>query len=144
MALGRIFSNDPDFLDLFAEARVPFTITLVLMNLSVAIERIPYSMGRTKEVFWLGFIASWGAQVPAVILLTKYWRDDLAALYWGMAIGYAVVTVLYGWISFTRYDHSKDDCKDVEGIIRLTCLSICSDWRKYAELARQRSEMSDD
>ena len=77
-------------------------MALVLMNLSVAIERIPISMGRTKEVFWLGFIASWGAQAPAVILLTKCWRNDLLGLYWGMAIGYLVLAVLYGWVSFTR------------------------------------------
>lgn len=74
---GRIFTEDQEFLDLFEEAKLPFTLTLVLMNMSVAIERIPYSMGRTKEVFWFGFIASWGAQVPGVVLLTKYWRDDL-------------------------------------------------------------------
>lgn len=30
------------------------------MNLSVGIENIPYSMGRTTEVFWMGCIASWG------------------------------------------------------------------------------------
>jgi len=100
---GRIFTNDAAFLDLFEETRIPFTITLVLMNLSVAIERIPYSMGRTKEVFWLGFIASWGAQVPAVTLLTKYWRDDLVGLYTGMAFGYFVLAVLYGWVTLTRY-----------------------------------------
>jgi len=55
--LGRIFTNDEEFLALFEETKWPFTLTLVLMNLSVAIERIPYSMGRTKEVFWYGFIA---------------------------------------------------------------------------------------
>jgi len=113
---GRIFTNDEYFINLFEETKWPFTLTLVLMNMSVAIERIPYSMGRTKEVFWYGFVASWGAQVPAVILLTRYWRDDLVGLYWGMAIGYCVLVVLYGWIVFL------------------------SDWQKYAELARQRSE----
>jgi multidrug resistance protein, MATE family len=117
---GRIFTEDSEFLDLFEEVKWPFTLTLILMNLSVAIERIPYSMGRTKEVFWFGFIASWGAQVPGVILLTKYWRNDLIGLYWGMAIGYLVLTILYGWIVMK------------------------SDWQKYAMLARQRSEMSDD
>jgi MATE family multidrug resistance protein len=59
-AFGMIFTQDETFLNLFAETRWPFTITLVLMNLSVAIERIPYSMGRTTEVFWMGCIASWG------------------------------------------------------------------------------------
>jgi len=100
---GRIFTNDPVFLDLFEEAKWPFMVTLVLMNLSVAIERIPYAMGRTKEVFWLGFVASWGAQVPAVALLTTYWRSDLVGLYWGMASGYAVLSILYGYVTLTRY-----------------------------------------
>lgn len=54
-----------------------------------------------------------------MILLTKYWRNDLVGLYWGMAIGYFVLVVLYGFIAFT------------------------SDWKKYAELSRQRSEMSE-
>jgi hypothetical protein len=56
------------------------------------------------------------AQVPAVILCTTYWRDDLYGLFTGMAIGYAVLVVLYSFIAFT------------------------SDWKKYAELARMRSE----
>jgi Na+-driven multidrug efflux pump len=57
---ARIFTNDPIFLEMFREASLPFTFTLFFMNLAVAIERIPYSMGRTKEVFWMGFVASWG------------------------------------------------------------------------------------
>eukprot|EP00980_Cylindrotheca_fusiformis_P015566 scaffold4445_cov132-Cylindrotheca_fusiformis.AAC.9 len=56
---GRIFTNDELFLDLFEEARVPLTLTLFCMNLAVVLERIPYSMGRTKEVFYMGFIGSW-------------------------------------------------------------------------------------
>lgn len=47
-AFGQIFTNDPIFLDMFAEVRTPFCITLVLMNIAIAIERIPYSMGRTQ------------------------------------------------------------------------------------------------
>ena len=43
--LGQIFTTSEEFLVLFEEAAVPFTITLFFMNLSVAIERIPYSMG---------------------------------------------------------------------------------------------------
>ncbi|KAL3918496.1 MAG: hypothetical protein SGILL_004211 [Bacillariaceae sp.] len=42
---GMIFTNDEEFLDKFEQAVVPFTLTLFFMNLSVAIERIPYSMG---------------------------------------------------------------------------------------------------
>ena len=40
-----IFTSDEEFLRLFEECSVPFTVTLFFMNLSVAIERIPYSMG---------------------------------------------------------------------------------------------------
>ena len=115
--LGRIFTNDEEFLGMWQDAALPFTITLVLMNFSVALERLPYAMGRTKEVFWYGFVASWGFQVPAVYLLTFYWRDDLTGLYTGMAIGYAALAVLYGWIVGT------------------------SDWDYYARLAVERSEM---
>ena len=114
--LGRIFTNDAEFLHLLDEAALPFTITLVLMNFSVALERLPYAMGRTKEVFWCGFVASWGFQVPAVYALTYYWRDDLVGLYTGMAIGYAAVTILYG-----------------------TIVATC-DWDYYAQLAVERSE----
>jgi Na+-driven multidrug efflux pump len=42
---GLIFTNDEEFLALFQESSFPFTVTLFFMNLSVAIERIPYSMG---------------------------------------------------------------------------------------------------
>jgi Na+-driven multidrug efflux pump len=61
-AFGRIFTNDEDFLTVFSDAKTPFTIALVLMNISIAVEKIPYSMGRTTEVFWLGFFASWGGR----------------------------------------------------------------------------------
>ena len=40
-----IFTSDKEFLDMFDQASVPFTLTLVFMNLSVAIEKVPYSMG---------------------------------------------------------------------------------------------------
>jgi Na+-driven multidrug efflux pump len=59
---GMIFSNDTVFLDLFESAKTPFTVTLLLMNIAMAIEKVPYSMGRTTEVFWYGLIASWGGK----------------------------------------------------------------------------------
>jgi hypothetical protein len=52
----------------------------------------------------MGFIASWGGQVPAVFILTKYWRNDLVGLYTGMAIGYFILTVLYSLIVLRRYE----------------------------------------
>jgi Na+-driven multidrug efflux pump len=59
-ALGMIFTQDEIFLDIFEATRWPFSTTLFLMNLSVGIDKIAYSMGRTTEVFWMGCIASWG------------------------------------------------------------------------------------
>jgi len=115
---GLIFTSDEEFLGLFKECAVPFTISLFFMNLAIVIERIPYTMGRTKEVFWMGFFASWGGQVPAVLILTKYWRNDLVGLYTGMAIGYFILTILYSII-----------------VLR-------SDWAHYAEMAQIRSETS--
>jgi hypothetical protein len=88
---GQIFTNDEVFLNLFEEASLPFTATLFFMNLAVAIERIPYSMGRTKEVFWMGFVASWGGKTnePGVqseifaILLTPFFilRSSAGGIY---------------------------------------------------------------
>ena len=99
---GMIFTDDEEFLDLFERSSLPFTITLFCMNLAVALERIPYSMGRTKAVFVMGLVGSWAGQVPAVILATKYWRDDLFGLYSGMAIGYGLLVILYGAIVLRR------------------------------------------
>jgi Na+-driven multidrug efflux pump len=69
---GQIFTNDEIFLTLFEETKWSFTTTLFLMNFSVVLERIPYSMGRTKEVFWMGFIASWGGMFDCI-----WWRVPL-------------------------------------------------------------------
>ena len=73
---GRIFTEDEEFLDLFEMTRVPFCCTLFLMNMSVAIERVPYSMGRTKEVFWMGLIASWGGKRTII-----YWAATANTLF---------------------------------------------------------------
>ena len=42
---GLIFTSDEELLALFKECSIPFTISLFFMNLAVAIERIPYTMG---------------------------------------------------------------------------------------------------
>ena len=58
----------------------------------------------------MGFVASWGGQVPAVLLLTKYWRNDLVGLYTGMAIGYFILTILYSVIVLRRYECRTNLC----------------------------------
>eukprot|EP00536_Pseudo-nitzschia_multiseries_P009277 jgi/Psemu1/200296/e_gw1.255.29.1 len=113
---GRIFTDDKEFLDLFEECAVPFALTLCFMNMAIVVERIPYSMGRSNEVFWMSVVGSWFGQVPAVLVLTNCWRNDLVGLYTGMAIGYFMLTILYAYIVAK------------------------SDWVKFAKLARDRSE----
>jgi Na+-driven multidrug efflux pump len=100
--IGIVFTTDEDFLDLFEQARVPFILVLFFFNLSIALERIPFSMGRTREVFYVSVFASWFVQVPFVLALTTYWRNDLVGLYTGMAIGYVILVLLYASIVFQR------------------------------------------
>ena len=114
---ARIFTSDPALLALFVEARLPLVITLVTMNMSVALEKVPYSMGRTREVFWYGFIASWLFQVPGVYFCTLHWRADIVGVFSGMAIGYTALMFIYG------------------------TLVINCEWEKHAKEARERSEM---
>ena len=99
---GMIFTTDADFLDLFEEARIPFILVLFFTNLSISLERIPFSMGRTREVFFVSAFASWLVQVPFVFFLTRKWKNDLVGLYSGMAIGYAILVLLYLRIVLNR------------------------------------------
>jgi len=100
-SIARVFTNDDDLIDMFASAKWPFTLALFFMNLSVVIERIPMSMGRTADIFRVGFISSWLGQVPATIICTAYWRNDLTGLYTGVFIGYLLLTVLYSYMTYT-------------------------------------------
>eukprot|EP00051_Salpingoeca_urceolata_P016031 m.211103 g.211103 ORF g.211103 m.211103 type:complete len:511 (-) comp18571_c0_seq3:335-1867(-) len=115
--LGKIFSSDPEVLDLFYSIRAPLAAMMVLMNLSVFLERIPVAMGRTTAVLLVGLVGSWIGQVPGVVLATKYWRNDLVGLYTGAACGYGLVCVL------------------------LLAVIQTSDWQRYADEARERAEM---
>lgn len=88
------------------------------MNLAVFLERIPLAMGRTKLVLAVGMVGSWVGQVPGVFLCTELWRKDLVGLYSGVALGYALLVGIYLVVIFT------------------------SDWKKYSDEARVRSEVS--
>lgn len=114
---GMLFTKNESYLDLFEECRLPFTCVLFFMNLSTGLEIIPVSMGQTGNVFYGGFAAGWLGQVPGVLLLTRFWRNDLYALYTGVAVGYCVLVLIYGWLAYT------------------------SDYQKYSDLARKRAEV---
>ena len=57
-------------------------------------ERIPVAMGRTKTVFYAGVVGSWIGQVPGVMLVLRFWRNDLIGLYWGVTFGYALLCLV--------------------------------------------------
>jgi Na+-driven multidrug efflux pump len=107
---GIIFTSDDEFLLLFEEAKVPFILVLFFFNLSISLERIPFSMGRTRAVFFVSVFASWFVQVPVVFALTRYWRDNLVGLYSGMAIGYMILVLLYLRIVVARYVFGINNC----------------------------------
>lgn len=115
--LGRIFSNDPEVLDKYAELALPLAAMLLSFSMACFLERIPMVMGRTKLVMHLGLVGSWMGQVPGVLVATRYWRNDAYGLYVGVAAGYLLLDILL-------------------------LLVICrSDWKRYAAEARQRSEV---
>jgi len=110
----RLFTDDSNLHSILDEIKVPFGIALFLMNTSVALEKIPYCMGRTTTVLWISVVASWGIQIPAVYLLTDHWRNDLTGLFWGLAIGHGAMAILYviviqqsDWTKFARLTHLR-------------------------------------
>jgi MATE family multidrug resistance protein len=111
-----IFSTDPEVVDLYEEVALPLTTMMISMNLSVLLERVPLSCGRTQVVLWTGVIGSWAAQVPAVLLCTAYYRNDLYGLYTGVTLGYCALDVLLVSVVYT------------------------TDWAFYAKEAKRRSE----
>ena len=116
--LAMIFSSDPEVIALYKEVALPLSFTVVAMNLSVLLERVPMICGRTQLVLFTGLIGSWGAQVPAVLLFTQLWRNDLYGLFTGVAIGYAVLDCIMIYVAAT------------------------TDWERYAVEAQLRSEAS--
>jgi hypothetical protein len=61
-------------------------------------------------------LGSWAAQVPAVLLCTHFYRNDLYGLFTGVTIGYAAVDVMLMWVV------------------------VKTDWALYASEAARRSE----
>ena len=98
--VARIFSNDPVVIRQFVAIRVPMCVMLFFMNLSVFLEQVLMAMGRTRALFYAGFVGSWAGQVPSVALL-YFWRQDLCGLYWGSAFGYTMACGLLAGVIAT-------------------------------------------
>eukprot|EP01062_Namystynia_karyoxenos_P005879 TRINITY_DN12031_c0_g1_i1.p1 TRINITY_DN12031_c0_g1~~TRINITY_DN12031_c0_g1_i1.p1 ORF type:complete len:533 (+),score=119.83 TRINITY_DN12031_c0_g1_i1:56-1600(+) len=107
--LAAIFSSDDKVLTLFEDSRWPLAWLTFVMTLSVALERVPMVMGRTKGVFVMGLLGSWVGQVPGVLLCVRFWKKDLTRLYCGAAAGYTLLCVLYAILCIrTDWNHEAD------------------------------------
>lgn len=115
--LAHIFSTDPDVIDEFERIRLPLAATMFFMNLSVMLERIPISMGRTRLILMTGVIGSWVGQVPCVFACVYLWKDSLVGLYTGVALGYGLLVTILLFVILT------------------------SDFQYYADQAMLRSEV---
>eukprot|EP01134_Creolimax_fragrantissima_P002599 CFRG2599T1 len=103
--IAHVFSSDPLFIAEFEHVRTPLCAFTFFMNLSVYLERIPMSMGKTKQALYAGLVGSWLGQVPGSYIAVTYWRHDLVGLYWGASIGYCMLSVLlFGIIVTTNWD----------------------------------------
>ena len=110
--IASIFTSDPEVIEKYKECALPLAITMLTMNGSVLLERIPLVCGRTSLVFWIGVVGSWGCQVPMVLLFTRLWRNDLYGLYSGVASGYALVDfILLYYIYHTDLHYYSQQAK---------------------------------
>jgi Na+-driven multidrug efflux pump len=75
--LASVFARDPAFIQRVSEASLPLAALVFTMNLSVALEALVASLGKTKHVLISGLVGSWLGQVPACVLFSKFWRSDI-------------------------------------------------------------------
>lgn len=118
--LAAIFAKDPTFIERVAEARLPLAALVLTMNLTVALEALTGSLGKTRHILVCGLIGSWIGQVPACLLISKFWQDDIVGLFWGMAIGYGL------------------HC-----LALIVCLTILISWEECVEEAQKRNKSSE-
>ena len=110
--LATIFTSDQVLLDKFEGARASLAITMFMMNAANVLEKVPMTMGRTKEILYIGLVGSWGGQVPIALLCVKYWRRDLTGVYTGVAFGYGILCCMFiVLISRTDWEQQAKDAQ---------------------------------
>ena len=95
--LGQIFTSDQESLKLFEDIRVPLAAMMVVMNMTVLLEKVPMAMKRAKEVLIVGVIGSWAAQVPLVssrILLGLGLGLGLGLAHCGKLVLYRLIVII--------------------------------------------------
>jgi len=101
--LGSVFTTDDEILDVFVDIRFALAAMMVTMNVAVFLERVLMTMGRPKLVMTLNILGSWGGQVPAVIILSKFYKGakPIVGLFWGVAVGYGLLDLGFLFFIFT-------------------------------------------
>jgi len=89
-SMAAIFSSDQPFVQRVVEASFPLAALVASMNLTVALEAIVSSLGKTRHLLVSGLVGSWLGQVPICFLFSTFWRNDIIGLFWGMAAGYGL------------------------------------------------------
>jgi len=121
--LASIFAKDPTFIDRVAEARLPLAALVLTMNLTVALEALTGSLGKTRHILVCGLFGSWIGQVPACLIISQFWQDDIVGLFWGMAIGYGLhclalivcLTFLISWTECAEEAQKRNKSSEAEG-----------------------------
>jgi len=115
--LASIFSKDEEFIQRVVDASLPLAGLVVTMNLTVALEALVSSLGKTRHLLVSGLIGSWAGQVPVCFLFAKFWRNDILGLFWGMSVGYGL-----------------------HAFCLAICLTVIIDWNKCVEEAKKRNQ----
>lgn len=118
--LASIFARDPEFIRRVSEASLPLAALVFTMNICVALEALVASLGKTRHLLVSGLLGSWLGQVPACVLFSMFWRNDIIGLFWGMATGYAL--------------HS---------LCLLLCLTNIIDWSQCVDEAQARNRSTE-
>mmetsp|Transcript_66999 Transcript_66999/g.160543 ORF Transcript_66999/g.160543 Transcript_66999/m.160543 type:complete len:532 (+) Transcript_66999:52-1647(+) len=111
--LGRIFSNDPEVLELFVASRYEMGFMIFFMCFAMHFELILLSLQRSDLVFKAAVVGSWGGQVPAVFGLLVFVSKTLANIYIGVGLGYVLVCFLY-WVPIFYVDFDAEAAKAAE------------------------------
>jgi len=114
--ITKIFTQDEQVIDMLRDAKIPFCITVMTMTVSTSFQRVLSGQGRANAVFLASFLSSWLVHVPACFICVYVWQKSFSALYWGVAMGYAVLTLV------------------------TTVLLCTSNWNNLVETARKRVE----
>lgn len=107
--LGRIFSDDPQVINMVSELMPIVGAGLVIFSLEFTAMGVLFGQGRPLEVTVCAMLGNWLVCIPLAFIFTRVLGWGLPGVWWALTIGYAVCTVLT-FILVLRTDWQK--CSD--------------------------------